>query len=419
MKATMAGVRTSAPVRRAPEPEAPEPEAPGASLQWWALGLGAGRRCQAALARARAGLVRRRAGGPDPASPGAATPGAATPGAASPGAAGLEWWRLPGRARRWVRQPSEARSRPRLRALLSALATAAGLATWSHLAAAHTTYRVERGDTLSAIAARLGVSVDALASANGIADPDVILAGSLIVVPGTGGAPARADYVVQHGDTVDGIASRLGVTRADLMSANAMTDADRLVAGRVLSVRTVAASSGSGTYQVRPGDTLSAIADRVGVPAAALASANGITDPNRIVAGQTLRLAGGWTCPVPGGTFVNDYGYVKPSGAMHGGIDVFAPRGTPVLAPVSGMVTPMPNNLGGNAEVLQGDDGNRYYLAHLDRYGATGRVAAGQAIGYVGNTGDAATTSTHLHLEIRLDRVTQTNPFPTLVQACR
>ena len=74
---------------------------------------------------------------------------------------------------------------------------------------------------------------------------------------------------------------------------------------------------------------------------------------------------------------------------------------------------------GGRAVELHGKDGNRYYLAHLDSYGEDGPVAAGATIGYVGNSGDAATTSTHLHFEIHPGEGDAVNPFPTLVAACR
>jgi len=88
----------------------------------------------------------------------------------------------------------------------------------------------------------------------------------------------------------------------------------------------------------------------------------------------------------------------------HHGIDIFAPRGTPVLAATDGTVRSIsPNNLGGNVIWLS-DERRRQtlYYAHLDRHavGQGDRVRAGDTIGFVGNTGNARTTPPHLHFGI-------------------
>jgi soluble lytic murein transglycosylase-like protein len=72
--------------------------------------------------------------------------------------------------------------------------------------------------------------------------------------------------------------------------------ARRLLSPIVL-VATLALTASAGTYVVRPGDTLSGIAGRLGVSVTALAEANGITDPNRVFAGQTLEVPGARTQP--------------------------------------------------------------------------------------------------------------------------
>jgi murein DD-endopeptidase MepM/ murein hydrolase activator NlpD len=129
---------------------------------------------------------------------------------------------------------------------------------------------------------------------------------------------------------------------------------------------------------------------------------------------------GPWVCPVQGPhSFSNDYGQPRPGGRTHQGNDILAPRGTPVVANVSGSVQQHPNGLGGLAYFLEGDDGHEYYGAHLDSFsGATGHVPIGTVIGYVGNTGDAAGGPTHLHFEIHPVGHTPTNPYPTLVKYC-
>ena len=85
---------------------------------------------------------------------------------------------------------------------------------------------------------------------------------------------------------------------------------------------------------------------------------------------------------------------------------------------VSGVVQQNSNSLGGLAYFLRGDDGNRYYGAHLDSYGASGQVSAGTQIGTVGDTGDASGGPTHLHFEIHPGGNGNINPYSTLTQYC-
>lgn len=88
----------------------------------------------------------------------------------------------------------------------------------------------------------------------------------------------------------------------------------------------------------------------------------------------------------------------------HHGIDIFAPRHTPVLAAADGVVSQVgTSNLGGNI-VWVWDPRRRqsHYYAHLERQAvkAGDRVAAGDVVGYVGNSGNARTTPPHLHFGI-------------------
>ena len=127
-------------------------------------------------------------------------------------------------------------------------------------------------------------------------------------------------------------------------------------------------------------------------------------------------------CPVPGGNFINDWGFARSGGRTHKGTDVFAPKGTKVLAPDSGSVSLRYNDLGGTTIWLNGDNGVDYYLAHLDGYASglkTGqRVSKGQVVGYVGNTGNARGTSPHLHFQMHPGGGSAVNPFPTLRHYC-
>jgi murein DD-endopeptidase MepM/ murein hydrolase activator NlpD len=127
--------------------------------------------------------------------------------------------------------------------------------------------------------------------------------------------------------------------------------------------------------------------------------------------------SGGMICPVPGSAFVDSWGAPRPQGWAHQGVDMMAPSGTPIVAPVSGNVVHRGNSVGGLAFHLTGDDGRYYYGAHLSAYGQAGNVAAGTVIGYVGNTGDAQYTAPHLHLEIHIGG-SAVNPYPYVAAVC-
>ncbi len=107
------------------------------------------------------------------------------------------------------------------------------------------THVVRAGETLAKIARQYGVSATALARANGISNPNFIRIGQRLAIPSAGGGSSGG-----------------------------------------------AASTSGATYKVRSGDTLSAIAGRLGVSTSALAAANGITNPNRIYVGMVLRVPG-------------------------------------------------------------------------------------------------------------------------------
>lgn len=91
-----------------------------------------------------------------------------------------------------------------------------------------------------------------------------------------------------------------------------------------------------------------------------------------------------------------------------GGSDIFAPVGTPIVNMVNGKVTFISTatsapTSGGNAVQIQGNDGLTYYYAHLRDLPLVKNgdsVVAGQALGFVGKTGNAASTPSHLHIGI-------------------
>ncbi|RYF74870.1 MAG: M23 family peptidase [Cytophagaceae bacterium] len=99
------------------------------------------------------------------------------------------------------------------------------------------------------------------------------------------------------------------------------------------------------------------------------------------------------------------FGVARDGGRRrHEGIDIFAPKGTPALAAVNGVISRVGvNELGGNVVFLTDNERQqRLYYAHLDRFNVTDgqRVSIGDTVGFVGNTGNARTTGPHLHFGI-------------------
>ena len=121
--------------------------------------------------------------------------------------------------------------------------------------------------------------------------------------------------------------------------------------------------------------------------------------------------------------FIDSWGFPRSGGRSHKGSDVMAPRGVNVYAFTSGRVGRLSSGgLGGNALRIIGDDGNRYYYAHLQDF-APGirpgvRVEAGQLVAFNGSSGNAAGGAPHVHFQIQPGGGAPVNPYPWLRAAC-
>ena len=179
---------------------------------------------------------------------------------------------------------------------------------------------VKPGETLSDIAARYGVSVDRLLQLNGIKDPKGLQIGTKLTVPGAPSSSSqgssgqgsssqagggRGNYTVKSGETISEIADRYGISTNRLLELNGIRDPKGLQAGSRITVPTAgpakpakppvlpalsAAQAKALSHTVRPGDTLSDIANTYGVPLERIASLNGLKDPDNLVPDTQLKL---------------------------------------------------------------------------------------------------------------------------------
>lgn len=117
----------------------------------------------------------------------------------------------------------------------------------------------------------------------------------------------------------------------------------------------------------------------------------------------------------------DSWGDARSGGRTHEGIDILAPRGEFIVSPTEAVVTTVDTGGNGGKHVFTTNPGGeRFYFAHLDAFAkgiSEGDVLeAGDLIGYVGNTGNAAGGVTHLHFGIYGENRGTENPFPRLTR---
>ncbi len=199
----------------------------------------------------------------------------------------------------------------------TAVAFVAGLLVWSLLAWAPATawatppddpgvvHVVQAGETLGDIAARHGSSITAIIRANELANPELIWVGQRLQIPTSNAETtssldrANGLYIVQPGDTLAAIALRLGVSVGALVDANGLPSPDLIAPGQALALpgadgpvlnQNRPNPAAATTYVVQAGDTLASIAMRLGTTVWSLAQTNGLDNPSLIYVGQQLRI---------------------------------------------------------------------------------------------------------------------------------
>ena len=210
----------------------------------------------------------------------------------------------------------------RLTAALTALVILAGLfggmAQPAFAQGSGTTYVVQPGDNLYRIGLKFGLSVDAIAKANGIVNPNFVYVGQKLVIP-TGAAVATATSAVP---TVPGLPTPTTVGTVVATTAvtgtvdagiiptatntlppptNTPTAAPTVVT-TVTATATTVVTTNPATYTVQVGDNLYRISLKFKTSMQALMQLNNIANPNLIYVGQVLTLPGGSTGTTGGST---------------------------------------------------------------------------------------------------------------------
>jgi murein DD-endopeptidase MepM/ murein hydrolase activator NlpD len=163
---------------------------------------------------------------------------------------------------------------------------------------------VQPGETLFRIAQMYGVTVDDIVAANDHIDRNVIHVGQELIIPSPSPAPAvvspspaqPSSYVVQPGDSLSLIAQRFSTTVEAIAQANGIVNPNLIVVGQLLAIPTPQDAppppAQMMVHVVQPGETLARIALRYNTTVWAIVQANDLSNPNVIFVGQRLVIPG-------------------------------------------------------------------------------------------------------------------------------
>ncbi|MCL2721173.1 MAG: M23 family metallopeptidase [Treponema sp.] len=235
-------------------------------------------------------------------------------------------------------------------------------------------------------------------------------------------------YKVQRGDSVSAIAQKFKVSVGAIIASNEIRNARRLQEGVVLRIPNIDGIP----YQIKNGDNLSKISASFNIPLEVILDVNDIKNDN-IKPGETIFIPGArmndidlrlslgelFMFPLQGRFITSGYGMRKDpiSGVLqfHAGVDFRANIGTTVMASLDGTVSVVGENwLYGKYIIISHSNGYKTLYGHLNSFSVRqgDRVARGRKIGEVGNTGYS--TGPHLHFGIYDKNNRLVNPLDLL-----
>jgi len=260
-------------------------------------------------------------------------------------------------------------------------------------------YIVQRGDTVYGVAQRNGISTRSLIDWNNLRPPYLLVPGQALRMP------QSRDYTVQRGDSVYAISRRFGVDMTTIVRLNNIPSPYTIHVGQRLQLP---GNAGPGT-QVASAPPASS-ASSAGASSSATSAAGAPTGPTtkpvapaRVVSvpRPPARAGNGFVWPVEG-RVVSSFGS-KTGGRHNDGLNIAAPKGTPVRAAENGVVAYAGKEIRGfgNLLLIKHDGGLITAYAHADSLlVARGDIVTrGQVIAKVGKTGGV--DNPQLHFEVR------------------
>ncbi|HHY83020.1 MAG TPA: LysM peptidoglycan-binding domain-containing protein [Clostridiales bacterium] len=172
-------------------------------------------------------------------------------------------------------------------------------------------YIIRAGDTYYSLAIRFNTTVAAIMAANPGVDPNRLMIGQQICIPGApmpGECPAGTQpYIIRAGDTFYSLAIRFNTTVAAIMAANPGVDPNRLMIGQRICIPGAPipgqCPAGTDPYVIKAGDTIFSLAARFNTTVEAILAANPGIDPNRLMIGQQICIPRPGVPPCPGGQY--------------------------------------------------------------------------------------------------------------------